>query len=415
MKPRTRLLTAIPLVAAVLAVGGAVAFGQLEGADRGVPPIDSASSLEIGGVVVDVTAENANAARTEGWRQAQLEGWRMLWSRTTNRPVSEAPRLPESVLNSIVSGIVIEEEQIGPRRYIARLGVLFDRARTGQFLGVQGITRRSAPLLVIPVMVTGGTPYSFEFRNEWQRAWARFRTAGSPIDYVRPTGTGVDPILLNLAQAGRRGRGWWRILLDQFGAADILVAEVNLRRLYPGGPAIGTFTARFGPDYRLIGRFGLRAENGAAIPRMLDEGVRRLDQLYIQALEAGELSPDPTLIIVEPEPIPLPAELIEEQRTAREEREGPEPLTAPNAPAPNPARSFSISVATPDAAAVQQAEVSVSGASGVTSALTVSPSIGGTSTMRVTFGGDVEALAAALRSRGWNVEVAGGNSLRISR
>ena len=110
MKPRTRLLTAIPLAAAILAVGGAVAFGQLEGADRGVPPIDSASSLEIGGVEVDVTAENANAARTEGWRQAQLEGWRMLWSRTTGRPVSQAPRLPESVLNSIVSGIVMERE-----------------------------------------------------------------------------------------------------------------------------------------------------------------------------------------------------------------------------------------------------------------------------------------------------------------
>jgi len=411
VKPRTRLLTAIPLASALLAVGGAVAYGQLEGADRGVPPVDSASSLEITGVEVDVTAENANAAREEGWRRAQLEGWLMLWSRTTNRPVGEAPRLSESVLNSIVSGIVIENEQIGPRRYIARLGVLFDRARTGQFLGVQGIARRSAPLLVIPVMVTGGTPYSFEFRNEWQRAWARFRTAASPIDYVRPTGSGVDPILLNLAQAGRQGRGWWRIILDEFGAADILVAEVNMHRLYPGGPAVATFTARVGPDYQYLGRFRLRAENGAAIPRMLDEGVRRLDQIYIQALEAGLLSPDPTLIIEEPELIAPPAELIEQQRLERE----PQVSTAPAAARPDPARSFSIQVATPDSGAVQQAEISVSGVNGVTSALTVSPSIGGTSTMRVTFGGDAEALAAALRSRGWTVEVVGGNSLRISR
>ena len=75
------------------------------------------------------------------------------------------------MLNSIVSGIVIESEQIGPRRYIARLGVLFDRARVGQMLGgVEGLARRSAPVLVIPVMVTGGSAYSFEFRNDWQRA-----------------------------------------------------------------------------------------------------------------------------------------------------------------------------------------------------------------------------------------------------
>jgi hypothetical protein len=412
VKSAPRLLAAIPLALAVLAVGGAVAYGQLEGADRGVPPIDSASSLEVTGVTVDVTAENANAARTEGWRRAQLEGWRMLWSRTTSRPVGEAPALPESVLNSIVSGIIIEQEQIGPRRYIARLGVLFDRARTGQFLGVQGIARRSAPLLVVPVMVTGATPYSFEFRNEWQRAWARFRTAASPIDYVRPTGTGVDPTLLNLAQAGRRGRGWWRILLDQFGAADILVPQVHIHRLYPGGPAIGTFTARFGPDYRLLGRFRLRAEHSGAIPRMLDEGVRRLDQIYIQALESGALSPDPTLIIEEPELLVPPEQLLEQERAVDER---PEAATGPSAPPPDPARSFTVQVATADAAAVQQAEVSVSGVGGVTSAFTTNPAIGGTSTMRVTFSGDAESLAAGLRSRGWNVEVVGGNSLRISR
>jgi len=57
------------------------------------------------------------------------------------------------VLNSIVSGIVIDNEQIGPNRYIARLGVLFDRARTGQMLGVSGDIQRSAPMLVIPVNV----------------------------------------------------------------------------------------------------------------------------------------------------------------------------------------------------------------------------------------------------------------------
>ena len=135
-----------------------------------------------------------------------------------------------------MSGIVIDNEQIGPNRYIARLGVLFDRARTGQMLGVSGEIQRSAPMLVIPVMMTGSAAYSFEFRNDWQRAWAQFRTANSAIDYVRPSGSGIDPLVLNEAQTQRRGRGWWRMLLDQYGAADIVVPELELRRLYPGGP-----------------------------------------------------------------------------------------------------------------------------------------------------------------------------------
>jgi hypothetical protein len=161
VKSSTRPLVSIPVVAALLAAGATAVYAQLEGAERGIPPVDSTSTFEVTGVEVDVTAENAMRARTEGWRRAQAEGWKLLWARTHSRPPDQAPAMSESVLNGIVSGIIIEHEQIGPRRYVARLGVLFDRARTGQMLGVQGLARRSAPLLVIPVMQTGGSYQSF--------------------------------------------------------------------------------------------------------------------------------------------------------------------------------------------------------------------------------------------------------------
>ena len=403
--PRRPLALLIPVLALLLAVGGGILYAQLEGSERGIPPVDSATNFEILGVEVDVAAANAEAARVEGWRRAQALGWRMLWARTHNRPAAQAPALPESVLSGIVSGIIIEQEQIGPTRYIARLGVLFDRARTGQLLGVSGLATRSAPLLVIPVMATGSAAYSFEYRNDWQRAWAQFRTAGSPIDYVRPTGSGIDPLVLNLAQTRRRGRGWWRMLLDQYGAADIVVAEVDLRRLYPGGPAVGIFTARYGPDDNFLGRFALRAANSAAVPRMLDEGVRRMDALYARALEQGLLRPDPTLVIIAP---PLPPALEEMADDPLAEEAGPQvPAGATT--------TLNVQVSTPDAGSVQQAELSVSRVDGVTSAITTSLALGGTSVMRVSFTGDAAALQAALRAQGWQVSVVNGNTLRISR
>ncbi|MEA3029912.1 MAG: hypothetical protein QOG13_1237 [Sphingomonadales bacterium] len=406
MKPvRRPLALLIPALAVLLLGGAGLLYAQLEGGERGIPPVDSTSNFEILGVEVDVSAETAEQARLEGWRRAQSLGWRMLWARTHNRPIAQAPTLSESVLNGIVSGIIIEQEQLGPTRYIARLGVLFDRARTGQMLGVQGLTRRSAPMLVIPVMTTGSAEYSFEFRSDWQRAWAQFRTANSPIDYVRPSGTGIDPLVLNFAQTKRRGRGWWRMLLDQYGAADIVVPGVELRRLYPGGPAIGIFTARYGPDNLLIGRFALRARNSAEVPRMLDEGVRRLDMLYAGALDQGLLRPDPTLVIVQPPLPPLPPQ--ETETPPPEEMGAQVPAGATT--------SFSVQVATPDAGSVQQAEVSVSGANGVTSAITTSLALGGTSVMRVSFAGDAAALQAALQAQGWQVQVVNGTTLRISR
>src|SRR3546814_1123400 len=112
------------------------------------------------------------------------------------------------------------------------------------------------------------------------------------IDYVRPTGTGSDPLLLNLGQIGRRDRGWWRMVLDQFGASDVLIPVARLYRQYPGGPVIGVFEARFGPDNRRIARFTLRVENADGVPALMDAGVQRIDQAYQNALRGGILRVD---------------------------------------------------------------------------------------------------------------------------
>lgn len=319
---------------------------QLDGADRGIPPVDSTSNFEVTGIQVDVNGANANEARQEGWKEAQRLGWKKLWARTTGRPEGEAPQISDAVLNQIVSAVIVEDEQLGERRYIARLGLLFDRARTGEMLGVSGIVRRSAPLLVIPVMRTGSTGYALEFRSPWQAAWAQFRTSQTVIDYIRPVGSGVDPLLLNAAQAGRRSRGWWRAVLDQYSASDVLIAEVQLNRAWPGGPAVGRFTARYGPDAEIIGSFELRAESGEQLPQMMAEGVQRMDGLYVQAFNAGLLRPNPTLVTPRqflPTPPPPPPEVTPveigpaEQDGVEVPPEGlpPEPQV-PTAPPPAP-------------------------------------------------------------------------------
>jgi hypothetical protein len=409
VKPTRRLsLLFVALLASLLA--SRAVWAQLEGADRGVPPIDSASTFEITGVEVDVSADNAAKAREEGWRQAQQKGWKALWAKTNGRPIEQAPGLTDAALNGMVAGIVVEQEQIGPKRYIATLGVLFDRARTGQLLGVSGSVRRSAPVLVIPAMLTGSSFQTFESRNEWQRAWARYRTGNSPVDYVRPTGSGIDPLLLNVTQSRRPGRAWWRMLLDQYGAADVITPEVHLKRLYPGGPAIGVFTARHGPDNRVLGQFTLRVENSALVPRLLDEGVRGLDLLYTRALAAGQLTPDPSLIVPEP---PLVEEIEEEAEETRIE-ETARPLPPPGTTPVGAVTVVRIEVDTPDQAAIGRAELAVSRVPGVTSAFTTNPSVGGTSAMRVSYMGEPGALAAALVSQGWRVS-GSGSTLRLSR
>lgn len=391
------------LGAIVLGLAAAALVAQMEG-ERGVPPIASGGDFQVSHVKVDVFAKDADSARTAGWRLAQRRAWQMLWARTHGG--SGAPALSDSQLEGMISGIEIEYEQAGPNRYVATLGVMFDRARTGQLLGVTGSNVvHSPPLLVIPVLWDGGSAVSYERINEWQRAWARFRTGDSAIDYVRVAGSIADPILLNAGQTGRRGRLWWRVLLDQYGAADVVIPIARLDRQYPGGPVTGTFTARYGPDNFLIGSFSLRASNDSAIPQMLDQATQRIDQLYTQALNDGRLRPDPSLIIEEPvDPNALEIENAADLPV--------ETLDMPTVAATT--RSYAIQFDTPDVGSVAQGEAAVRSVAGVRSAATSSLALGGTSVMQVSFDGTVDSLRAALAAKGYNVAVS-GNTLRIRR
>ena len=128
-RPMLFLAAAIALVA-----GGAALWAQVEG-ERGIAPIASSSDINVGGIEVDVRGDNAEDAREKGWREAQRKAWEKIGG----------PDIPDSQLQGLVAAIVIEHESIGPRRYVARLGVIFDRSRAGALLGADGRGPGSAP------------------------------------------------------------------------------------------------------------------------------------------------------------------------------------------------------------------------------------------------------------------------------
>ena len=392
------------LALALLAAISLRLFAQVEG-ERGILPIASTGDFEVGGIVVETTGDSAEDARLKGWKEAQKLAWDKLWKETGHE--GKPPSLPESAIDSMVSAIVIEQEQMGPRRYIARLGVIFDRARTGEILGMTGERARSAPLLIVPVTYSGGAATLYEVRTPWQRAWAEFQTANSSIDYVRPSGAGGESLLLTAGQIERRSRSWWRNILDQFGAADVIMPLARLERQWPGGPVRGTFTARYGPDNRFLGSFVLTAPNEASLPLMLRQAIQRLDGIYAGALAAGTLSPDPTLRQEQPLDQALIDRIlgtIEQATPATTAASGTTPTATPTPiNSPTAISSISVQFPTPDAASIDLGLNSIRATPGVQGASIVSVAIGGMSVMRVSFIGDIDGLRAALQSRGWQV------------
>ena len=387
----------LPVLALSALIAGSATLAQVDGDGRGVAPVDSGSSFEVAGVTVDVTGKTAEAARYGGWRLAQRKAWVQL----SRRLGGSGTLLSDGALDQLVSGIVVENEQIGPTRYIARLGVLFDRGRAAGLLGISAYADRSPPMLVLPVIWQGGAGQVFERRTPWQEAWARFRTGDSRIDYVRPAGTGPDSLLLNAGQVGRPGRGWWRAILDQYGASDLLMPTARLSRQWPGGPVIGVFEARHGPDNDLLGRVTLRVGSAAGLPQLMDAGVARLDSIYQAALANGRLRPDASL---SPPPAPAPE---------------PAPVAEPTIDtlladiAASNAVAVTVQYDTPGTSSVANSEALIRSLPGVRSASTTSLALGGVSLMRV-FVDDPVAFATALRSRGYEVSGSGA-TLRIRR
>ncbi len=404
------------LALALLGGGYALVLAQVSG-DRGIAPTASSADIEVRGIEVDVRADNAMEARSTAWRQAQREAW----SR------AGGPAIADGQLSGMVTAIVIQRERIGPKRYVATLGVSFDRQRAGRFLGGNSRARSSAPMLLIPVTASGGAYTAFEVRNPWQRAWASFNPGTSRIDYVRPSGAGGDSLLLNYGQAGRRSRAWWRTTLDQYGAADALVPIARLEHQFPGGPIKGTFTARYGPDSKVLERFSLEANGPGGLDEMLSEAVDRFDRIYEQALADGALQPDPTLRLGGSGQVdPAIARLIEIGRAIRardsavaaaEAAASAAPAAAPVAAptqAPAVVRAFAVQFATPDAMTFDATLSTVRQVQGVRGLAVTSTAMGGTSVMSVSYGGEISALAAALRARGFTVRE-GANALAISR
>ena len=213
---------------------------------------------------------------------------------------------------------------------------------------------------------------------------------------------------MNVGQTGRPGRGWWRAIIDQYGASGVLIPTVRLYRQWPGGPVVGVFQARYGADNRLLGGVTLRVGSDSGLPALLDAGVARLDQIYQDGLRTGYLNPDPSL-----SPLPAPTPVVDDSTQGEETLDQ---IVGDVGTAAGVGQGIAITVQfdTPGASAVSGTEAAVRAIPGVRSALTTSLALGGQSVMRVLYDGDPEVLRTSLQSRGFQVFGAGA-SLRIRR
>lgn len=347
-------------------------------------PQSGGNAYAIGGIDVDVAAPNADAARMAGFRIAQRKAWPLLWSRLTGGAATAAPSLTDAQLDGMVSAIESQGERFSATRYIARLGVVFDRSRAAAYLG-DSTGLHSPPMLLLPLFSDGGAATLFQARTPWRAAWVRYRENVTPVDYVLAQGSASENLLVTARQVYRPDRESWRNVLARFDTVQALTAEARLSHAWPGGPITGLFIARQGPDAEELGRFTLRTASPEGLDAMLDTAVERIDAIYSTALRDGRLQSLPDL------GVELTSFI------------GSGPLIGAPIAIGNTEGSMAASVealfVTPDAATANAIEAAVRATPGVTAVTTTSLSLGGTSRLLIAYDVGRDALDYALDGR----------------
>ncbi|MBZ6378549.1 hypothetical protein B5C34_12320 [Pacificimonas flava] len=351
----------------------------------------TSEAFTVTGIELDISADSNDAARQAAFREAPRRAWPRLWARLSGGAEDAAPSLSDAALSAMVEAIEVEEELIGGGRYLATLGVVFDRRRTGRRLPAGARVLQSEPMLLIPLLADAGALSTFDQESEWYEAWRR-ASLGGTIDYIQPSASLGDRIVVPGWQGIRTSRRAWRTVLGRFRAENVLIAEARIQRSYPGGPIAGRFTARYGPDGISLGSFSLRASSAGEYMDMLTTAVQRIDRLYAEALERGLLETEEQLR-VSLASISGPDLEIDDGRAAL--------------------GTVTVAVSTPDIEAWQDVEAALSSLPALEQVALTSFAIGGTSRVRLDYNGSEDELRSALARRGLRV-TSGTNGLTLS-
>lgn len=258
-------------------------------------PSRAAEIYRIDGVPVDATAESAVAAREIAIADGTREGLARLMRRLT--APSDHARLPSVAgmpVERFVNSYEIAEERVAPTRYMATLNISYVAAEVQEFLygtGIPFVTRRSDPILVVPVEQTPDGPSAWLETSVWRTAWYEALEQATVAVLVLPLADLADVAAAPPTALVAGDEAVLENLAQRYGAVEVVVAQAALER----SPETGRFervtvTARGSetPDRLLVQE---------VVPVTFQEPVATLEPAAIEEQEAQTLQRAAGLVV----------------------------------------------------------------------------------------------------------------------
>ncbi|MEX1109772.1 MAG: DUF2066 domain-containing protein [Dongiaceae bacterium] len=253
--------------------------------------------LTVSGVEVDVTGENAAAARNAAITLGQRKAFeKLLGQLVDSASLTALPPASDDQIGAMVSDIEIESERTSAVRYLGVLTYRFYADPVRSYLSGSGANytaAQSPPVLVLPVLIEGDSNTLWGDQNAWLASWSGY--TGSGLVPVRvPLGDLEDLTAIDAEKALAGDLAALDALARHYGAADTLVAEARLEPAADGSDEVRlTLSAkRYGPT-GLSGTFVDEVSGSSAdLPALYASAVTAIDaQLQeswkVQALQSG--------------------------------------------------------------------------------------------------------------------------------
>ena len=221
---------------------------------------DNQPAMAVPGVNVDVTASDAVSAREKALLEGQRQALTTLLSQlATPADIAKLPPLSDAQITDMVADYQVESEKVSSVRYIGQITFRFRGDAVSSYLGQGGVTTNvgaGPPVLVLPVLTSGGKNLLFEDGNTWLAAWNQHRPADGVVRLVLPLGDAADVAAISGDEALAGDSAKLQALATRYGVGEVVVADATVdagnvalavKRYTPAG-AVGGFEDKFAGD-----------------------------------------------------------------------------------------------------------------------------------------------------------------------
>jgi hypothetical protein len=198
-------------------------------------------------VPVDATAASATAARDTARADGQRKAFAALLERLTlGKDRGKLPAANDTMLNQVIIGFEVANERRSTVRYLADYTFHFRADTVEQLLRDRGVPfadTASKPVVVLPVLETGGKPLLWEDPNPWREAWSNAKPPQGLVPMQVPIGEVEDVSAIDGAKADAGDDARLQAISGNYDHADVLVTRATLH----GTSGVDVSTTRFIP------------------------------------------------------------------------------------------------------------------------------------------------------------------------